>query len=104
MPLHPHVAHQPTDGHTTLTPSHCYPTAGPLHGLLGGLSDSNNDPNNDLPSLFNNDVSLPPSLSSPHDVPLPNLLPSHCYRTGGPYLFFPIHSYQLYAYLTFLLQ
>ena len=50
------------------------PTAGLLQGPPGGLSDPDDDPNNDLPNLFNDNKSLPPSLPSPHGIPLPDLL------------------------------
>ena len=72
--LHPHAAHWPIDDHTTPTPSHCYPTAGPSRGPPGGPSDPNNDPDDDLHNLFNNDESLPPSPPSPCSIPLPDLL------------------------------
>ena len=72
--LCPHTAHWPIDDHTTLTPSHRYPTAGPSRGPPGGPSDPDNDPDNDLPNLFNDDESPPPSPPSPHSIPLPDSL------------------------------
>ena len=54
--LYPHVAHQPTDGCTTPTSSHCFPGAGQLCGPPGGPSDPDNNPDNDLPNLFNDRV------------------------------------------------
>ena len=75
--LCPHTAHWPINDHTTPTPSRHYPTAGPLQGPPGGLSDPDDDPDNDLSNLFNENKSLPPSLPSPHGIPLPDLLLSH---------------------------
>ena len=75
--LHPHTAHQPTDGCATPTLSHHFPTVGLSCDLPGDLSDPNNKPDNGLPNLFNNDDSLPPSLPCPHSVPLSDSLPSH---------------------------
>ena len=75
--LHPRAAHWPINDHTTLTPSCRYPTAGLSRGPPGGLSDPDNDPDDDLPNLFNDNESPPPSPPSPCGIPLSDSLPSH---------------------------
>ena len=75
--LCPCTAHRPIDDCTTPTPSCHYPTAGLSRGPPGGLPDPNDDPNDDLPNLFNDDESPPPSLPSPCSIPLPDLLLSY---------------------------